>query len=84
MNNPLLFTEGKAIFIERIIYIDFAEANVLQENRRVKVHLADHTMLVVTDLQAIDILVNAFVPKPLQGNYSPSVKLVENSIIKRN
>lgn len=78
MDKPLLFTDNKAIFIDRIIYIDFAEAMPVNEQRRVKVHLADHTTIIIVDSNAINMLVNAFIPKQFAHNYLPSIHVARN------
>lgn len=75
---PMIFLAGKVILIDKIVSIDFTEAEPLSHERRVKIRTVDNTTHVITDPTAILHLVQAFVPVQLHGKYLNVISVARN------
>lgn len=75
---PLIFVEEKAILMESVMFVDFAEAKPTAENRRIKLKLKDGTEVIVRDPQAINLIVGVFIPEHLRPRYTSKIEVVRN------
>lgn len=75
---PLIFVDEKAILMESVMFVDFSNAKPTNEDRRLKIHLRDGSLIIVKDPTAIDLLVGVFIPEHLRPRYTSQIAIVRN------
>jgi len=73
--NTLLFVEDCAIFAEKIVYVDFSQATPENLNRHVSIHLLDGGTRVISNRDAIEMLIKIFIPQQVALKYLSSISL---------